>query len=54
MQAGSGHAHAARAIFEGESFGGIDANNGVVREAGSDGKFNQINVEVFCNYDEMK
>ncbi len=54
MKAGAGHAQAARAIFEGESFTGIDANNGVIRESGSDGKFYQTLVEVFFDYTEIK
>jgi hypothetical protein len=53
-KAGAVHAQAARAIFEGESFSGIDCNNGEVREKGTDGKFYRTIVEVFCDYDEMK
>lgn len=54
MQAGAGHAQAARAIFEGSSFAGIDANNGVIRESGPNGKNYQTLVEIFCDYDETK
>lgn len=49
-----GLAQTARAIFEGVSFSGLDFNNVVVRETGPDGKWYQVTVEGFFDYDETK
>lgn len=53
-KAGSSHAHAARVIFEGESFGGVDTDNGEIKEIGDNGKHYQTNLEVHFAYEEIK
>lgn len=54
-QAASDLSHEARTIFEGESFSGLDFNDGQVREiANDDGRWKQTNVEIEFFYDEVK
>lgn len=47
-------AQTARGIFEGVSFSGLDFTNVVVRESGADGKWFQVVVEAFFDYEETK
>lgn len=48
-------AQTAKDVFEGESFGGLFFNDGVVREIGEDdGRWYITNVEVFSDYQEIK
>lgn len=49
-----GLAQTARGIFEGVSFSGLAFNNVVVRESGADGKWFQVVVEAFFDYEETK
>jgi hypothetical protein len=49
-----GLSQTARTIFEGVSFSGLDFNNVVVRESGTDGKWYQFVVEAFFDYEETK
>lgn len=44
----------AKDIFEATSFGGLDFNDGVVRETGPDGKWYQHIVEIAFDYEEIK
>ena len=44
----------ARDIFEGVSFSGLDFTNVVSRESGADGKWFQVVVEAFFDYEETK
>ncbi len=44
----------ARDIFEAVSFGGLDFNDGVVRESGPSGKWYQHVAEIAFDYDEIK
>lgn len=47
-------AQTVRGIFEGVSFSGLSFNNVVVRESGADGKWYQVVVEAFFDYEETK
>ena len=47
-------AQTARGIFEGVSFSGLDFTNVIVRESGADGKWFQVVVEAFFDYEETK
>lgn len=50
-----GHAQAARAIFEGVSFNGLDFDDSFATELGSrDGKWNQMNFEARFAYEEVR
>lgn len=44
----------ARTIFEGVSFSGLDFNDVQTRESGPDGKWYQVMVTAFFDYDETK
>lgn len=54
MKQGAIFAEAGRAILEGASFGGVDTINGRIRTIASDGKFEQVHLEVDFEYDEIK
>lgn len=54
MKRGADLAHAARAIFEGTSFSGIDFTNGQVQEQGPDGKWYRHTASITFNYHETK
>lgn len=43
-----------RGIFEGVSFSGLRFTNVVIRETGADGKWFQVVVEAFFDYEETK
>lgn len=47
-------AQSARVIFEGASFSGLDFNNVMTRETGHDGKWSQVVVEAFFDYEEIR
>lgn len=42
------------AIFEGESFSGLDFNNGLIQEGPNDGKWLTTRVTVQFDYEELK
>jgi hypothetical protein len=44
----------ARDIFEGESFSGVDCNNGLIRPSGANGKWYQHLVEIDFDYEDIK
>lgn len=54
MKTSANFGHAARNIFEGVSFSGLDFGAVLVREAGSDGKWNRTIVEAAFDYDDLK
>lgn len=41
-------------LFEGETFSGVNCNNGITRETPPDGKWYQFVVEIEFTYDETK
>lgn len=54
MQMADTLAQSFRGIFEGESFNGLDFDNGLVREASPDGHKMMVLVEVYYAYYETK
>ena len=54
VQTGDNLAQEVLDLFEGESFSGLDFNNGLKRRAGADGKWYQHVAEVEFDYEQIK